>query len=705
MLSNIRGYFYSKFFFLLKNLLSPLISFEIKFEEDKHPTKDLNIVYVLPERSLIENIALSVCCEENKLVSPDELFGETDIPRNLSLRRPVFDNKEHKIKRRLPKNLKSILEHHKKEIAFQPVSFLWGKSPDKEKSLFKLFFSPSWAVSSPIKNLFKLLVNGRSLIITFHKELKSMDLYDDKKDLNQNGLTVNRYIRALFRKSKQASIGPDISHRRTLVKSLVRDKEVRKLINELSEGSPRQKKKLKKRALRYANEICSDINYPTVRMFYRSLTWFWNTRYDGINIRGLERIRAEAKENSLVFVPCHRSHIDYLALSYILIKEGMMLPQIAAGINLNIPIIGKILRNGGAFYIRRSFGGRKLYSTILSQYIKRLMLRGNSIEFFPEGGRSRTGLSLKPKPGLLSMTLRSFASLKIQKVKVIPIYIGYEKIIEGSSYLSELMGKRKRRENFLDITKVLKDFNNFLGNAYINFGNPIDLGDFLKNQGVKNYFLESALEKPEWLLDATDNLGEKVIREINTNAVLTSSSIVATAMVSNRSFTINRNDLIKRIEFFLSLIQNSNGDVWIPIRDSHEILKKTEDLGLIEYDKYSKTYSADKEKQALLNFYKNNSIHFFAIFSLICISLKNSNSQNKTEIFSALNMTYPYLYNRLSLIYKKSDLEEVISEALDYLTTIEIISENEGYYSPTKISEKEGMFESISNLVEEYLET
>ena len=176
-------------------------------------------------------------------------------------------------------------------------------------------------------------------------------------------------------------------------------------------------------------------------------------------------------------------------------------------------------------------------------------------------------------------------------------------------------------------------------------------------------------------------------------------------MVSNRSFTINRNDLIERIEFFLSLIQISNGDVWIPIKDSHEILKKTEDLGLIEYDKYSKTYSADKEKQALLNFYKNNSIHFFAIFSLICISLKNSNSQNKTEIFSALNMTYPYLYNRLSLIHKKSDLEEVISEALDYLITIEIISENEGYYSPTKMSEKEGMFESISNLVEEYLET
>ena len=288
--------------------------------------------------------------------------------------------------------------------------------------------------------------------------------------------------------------------------------------------------------------------------------------------------------------------------------------------------------------------------------------------------------------------------------KVVPIYIGYEKIIEGSSYLSELMGKRKRRENVLDITKVLKDFNNFLGNAYINFGNPIDLGDFLENQGVKDYFLESALEKPEWLLDATDNLGKKVIREINSKAVLTSSSLVATAIVSNKSLTMKKSDLIQRIEFFLSLIKDSNKDIWIPITDVNEILKKTEDLGLIEYNENLKTYSVDKEKYALLNFYKNNTIHLFAIFSLICISLKNSNSQNKTEIFSALNMTYPYLYKRLSLINEQSDLEEVINNSLDYLTKIEIINKNQAYYSPSKLTPKQDMFDSISNLVEEYLE-
>ena len=703
MINNLGSYIFSKFFFLLKSLLTPLISFEIKSEQNNGLLEDGNIIYVLPENSLIENIALSICCEENKFVSPEESFSNSNIQRSISLRRPVFDNKELRIKRRLPKNLKYILEKEKEKLIFQPVSFLWGKSPDKEKSLFKLLFSPSWAVSNPVKNLFKLFFNGRSLIITFHKGLNATDLYDDKKDLNQNGLVVNRYIRTLFRKSKQAAIGPDISHRRTLVKSLVRDKEVRNLVNELSEGSPRQKKKLKKRALRYANEICSDINYPTVRIFYRGLTWFWNTRYDGINIKGIDKIREEAKENSLVYVPCHRSHIDYLALSYILIKEGMMLPQIAAGINLNMPIIGKILRNGGAFYIRRSFVGRRLYSTILSQYIKRLMLRGNSIEFFPEGGRSRTGLSLKPKPGLLSMTLRGFASSKIQRVKVVPIYIGYEKIIEGSSYLSELMGGRKRRENFLDITKVLKDFNNFLGNAYINFGDPIDLEKFLKDQEIEDYYLESALEKPDWLMDATSALGKEIIREINTKAVLTSTSLVATAMISNKSTHIEKKNLQTHVEFFLKLIKKYYEDVWIPVDDTNKILKKTEDLELIDFDKDKNTYSVNEEKEALLSFYKNNSLHFFSVFSLVCLSLRNSKKQNKPEILSAINMTYPYLKEKLSLVWDKSSLSEAINDALDVLMSLGIIIEESGYFSPAKKGGEKELFDSISNLMDESL--
>jgi len=267
-------------------------------------------------------------------------------------------------------------------------------------------------------------------------------------------------------------LGPDISHRRTMVRSLVKNINVREEINKQSNGRKSRKRRLKKKAYKYAREMCSDLNYPIVRMLVRGFTWFWNSRYDGLNIRNIDHIKSISKDNALVYVPCHRSHIDYCALTFILYENGLMLPQIAAGNNLNLPVLGSILRGAGAIFMRRSFMNNAVYSTVFFEYIKSLMVRGSSIEFFPEGGRSRTGLSLTPRPGLLSLVLRSFASLRGQKVKIIPIYIGYEKILEGQSYLSELSGSKKKTESVLDPFKVLKDFNNYLGNAYLNFGEP-----------------------------------------------------------------------------------------------------------------------------------------------------------------------------------------------------------------------------------------
>ena len=258
------------------------------------------------------------------------------------------------------------------------------------------------------------------------------DLKDKDRTAEENSRLVSRYLRALFRKTKKASIGPDISHRRTLVKSLSRGREVRKEITNQSKGDQKKRQRLNKKAFKYANEICSDINYPIVRNLQRGLSWFWNKRYDGIHIQNLDKIKSIAENNSLIYVPCHRSHIDYLALSYILLEKGLMLPHIAAGINLNLPILAGILRGGGAFFMRRTFVDNKLYSLIFFQYFRRLLQRGSSVEFFPEGGRSRSGFSLKARPGLLSMSIRSFASLSNENVKLVPTYIGYEKIIEGS---------------------------------------------------------------------------------------------------------------------------------------------------------------------------------------------------------------------------------------------------------------------------------
>ena len=477
-------------FKLLSFLIRPLISSEIRKEDLAKINPDKKLIYALASESAIDLAALNEICRQNNLPLPINTIKFTNSKQFICLKNPKYLISEQKFKRQKTHNLEEVLKIDD-DIFIIPVSISWGNRPDKKQSLFKIIFSPSWRPAGSIKRIFKLIAHGRNLKIQFERPFNINEEIEQKNSTEKNALILSRYLRAVFRKSKQAMLGPDISHRRTLVKSLVKNKYVRDEIKQLANGNKSRKKQLIKKAHRYANEICSDLHYPTVSLLASGFTWFWNTRYEGLHTKNLEEIRELSKENSLIFLPCHRSHIDYCALTYLLYENGLMVPQVAAGNNLNLPVIGGILRGAGAVFMRRTFMSNTLYSTVFFEHIRALMTRGNSIEFFPEGGRSRTGLSLPSRPGLLSLIIRSFASLKNQNVKIVPVYIGYEKILEGQSYLSELAGGKKKKESIFDPLKVFKDFRNYLGNADLNFSDPIDLDSFLSGQVKDGYSLTS----------------------------------------------------------------------------------------------------------------------------------------------------------------------------------------------------------------------
>ncbi len=109
------------------------------------------------------------------------------------------------------------------------------------------------------------------------------------------------------------------------------------------------------RAKNYLTEIVSDFSYSTLRFAELALTKTWTQLYDGIEVHHFDTVRELAKDYEIVYTPCHRSHIDYLLLSYVIFNRGLMVPHIAAGINLNLPIVGQLMRGGGAYFIRRTF--------------------------------------------------------------------------------------------------------------------------------------------------------------------------------------------------------------------------------------------------------------------------------------------------------------------------------------------------------------
>ena len=169
--------------------------------------------------------------------------------------------------------------------------------------------------------------------------------------------------------------------------------------------------------------------------------------------------------------------------------------------------------------------------------------------------------------------------------------------------------------------KVFKDFRNYLGNAYLNFADPIDLNEFLENNVGKDFFIDSPTTKPDWIDEITSKLGQSVTRSVNNSIAVTSTSLFSVALLTDITQTMTEEVLSKRIQFFLKLIKLSEDykNVWITQTDIGEILHKTEKLGFISpiLINTNKIYKPTPDQIATLSFYKNNISHLFMLYSLL----------------------------------------------------------------------------------------
>jgi len=186
-----------------------------------------------------------------------------------------------------------------------------------------------------------------------------------------------------------------------------------------------------------------------IQKFVITLNLIFSKLYSEIDIpeKDINYIKDLLKTHTVILAPSHKSHIDYLVLSYMFYLNGLVPPHIAAGDNLSFFPMGYIFRRSGAFFLKRSFRHDKFYYTIFKQYLTKLLKDGFNIEFFIEGTRSRTGKLLPPKIGMLSMFFDAFWENINKRIAILPVAVNYEKIIEEKSYVRELSGAEKQKEN------------------------------------------------------------------------------------------------------------------------------------------------------------------------------------------------------------------------------------------------------------------
>src|SRR5690606_15698512 len=373
-------------------------------------------------------------------------------------------------------------------------------------------------------------------------------------------------------------------------------------------------------------EIAADFSHTFVRLMERVLRRLWTRIYDGVFVANVDALSGIATGSELVYVPCHRSTMDDLLMPYAIYTHGFAVPHIAAGINLNLPVIGKAMRKGGAFFLRRSFRGNALYSAVFTRYLAVIMARGHPIQYFIEGGRSRTGRSLAPKTGMLSMTVRSFLRNPVRPVVFVPVYIGYERIMEIDSYLGELSGKPKEKENLWGFLRSLKRLRENFGHVHVNIGEPIPLQPLLDQQ------------LPEWrdklgqegraaaVSGAVDVLAARIMRHIHAAAAVTPVNLIALVMLATPRQAMLESDLERQVAMYLRLLRLAPYAQHATLTDlaAPAVLALGFERGLLCRLEGGAAGLAPQYAAAMAS-YRNHLLHGFAVPSLLaCCFLSNA---------------------------------------------------------------------------------
>ena len=651
------------------------------------------IVYALANRSLADIVLLDLVATEHRLpspLSPIVAFGEAR--RFFFLHRPAGWRRRHTMRttsermRRFETKLRDCPDT---ALSLVPVSIFWGRAANKDKSWVRSLFSEGWAVSSRLRRFLIMLFNRRDILVQFGEPMEWREIVRASSSEDRATRRTARLLRVKFRNQKVAALGPDLSHRRTLVGQILSSAQVSSAIQETVAGGASQAH-VERAARNAAYGIASDMSYPVIRFLERLLTWFWHRIYQGVRVSGIEKFEPLATTHTLIYTPCHRSHIDYLLLSYVLLHRGFMLPHIAAGDNLDLPLVGRILRGGGAFFMRRRFGGDAVYTAVFAEYLYQVFRRGHAVEYFVEGGRSRTGRLLPAHTGMLRMTLDAHRRGVPKPMAFVPVYFGYEKVVEASAYLHELRGGARRRETVRGLFRSLRNTRGSYGYVQVRFGTPIELAGFLEESG----------DAPP-----ARKLGGRILASVNACAYVNAVNLVALPTLAMPRQFIDETTLKTQIELYRQLVErgapgNGYAVTGAPVDD---VVRHVESLGLLDRESVADgtgdILGHDPETAVLMTWYRNNVLHTISAPSLIACLVVNRRGVRRGVLRRLFDIVHPYIARELA-----DAGNDGFNQSLAHLRDVDLVEQRRGMVAAPADSRRRFQLRLLGNAVLPVLE-
>ena len=365
---------------------------------------------------------------------------------------------------------------------------------------------------------------------------------------------------------------------------------------------------------RYAKEIAATHSPYVIDLVTGAIRWLIAKAYTGLDYDEdeLAALYAIGQSHPLVFLPSHKSNFDHLVLQYVLYQNGLPPNHTAGGINMNFFPIGPILRRSGVFFIRREFRDNEPYKFVLRRYIDYLLEKRFPMEWYIEGGRSRSGKLRAPRYGMLAYVVDSYVRGSADDIVLIPVSIAYDQIQDVGSYAREQAGGAKERESFRWLVTSVRGVRHRAGSIHLRFGAPISVKGFLALQ-------DDIPEDPDDTHNpAIPKLAFEVAVRLNEVTPITPTSLVALALLSADERSLSVDETVAVLGPYVDFVTRRD----LPTSEKlgldqpakvAEILDELESHGVVESfaGKTAKVYRVRQNQHLAAAYYRNTIIHFF----------------------------------------------------------------------------------------------
>lgn len=555
-------------------------------------------------------------------------------------------------------HLIAFQKESERPVFLVPQAIVFGTKPMRSSSGIMDIFLGNNERPGKIKRMIAIFQHPEKISVELADPLNLKTFLNraDIKDIDEDfqAYSLRIHLLDLLNRQRRSITGPVLKTREELTEDILTRRSLKTFMKHHSEEEGQSLMLTRKKATSYIHEIAASYNLNTIRIFEKLLTWVFNNIFEGLVVdqEGLERIKEESKKAPLIMAPCHKSHLDYLLLSYVMFKHNMPCPHVAAGKNLSFWPLGPIFRGGGAFFLRRTFKGAKLYSRIFAAYIEKLLYEGFNIEFFIEGARSRTGKLLSPKLGLLSMLIKAHKNKACEDLIFVPIYVGYDRVLEEDAYLHEIEGGKKNPENLSQLIKARKFLKKKYGKVYIKFSEPFSLNDYLDEK--KDNSIEMISEEQQHK-ELCRRMGYKLINAINNTSIVTPHGIIASGILNSPGSRFSKKELMFKTDSYMNMLTFFKAELADTLtidpdlalnhvlssfvsRKFIELADETEE----EITENTRFFVKDN-KRPILDYYKNNAISFFVPAAYTATAILKADTFQFSS--SDLAATYSFLQN------------------------------------------------------------